>query len=246
MIFYFSATGNSKHVAKRIADALNDKVASIEEKIADINLSNGECFGIVTPTNWFELPILVRQFIIDVNINQSSNNYFFIVATYGSSCGFVGEDAKRELKNKNINLDAMYSVLMPDNWTPIFDLSNKEAVDKINSNAEGIIDNIINMIKEKRKGNFQDKKAPYIMKPICDFLLEMERRTKNFYVENTCIGCKLCEKNCPVKAIEVIDGKPRWIKEKCALCFRCLHNCPKFAIQYGNGKTKIHGQYKHK
>ena len=69
------------------------------------------------------------------------------------------------------------------------------------------------------------------------------RMTKNLYVENSCNGCGLCAAKCPVKAIEIKNGKPVWVKERCALCFRCLHHCPQFAIQFWNGATKKHGQY---
>ena len=78
-----------------------------------------------------------------------------------------------------------------------------------------------------------------------DKLYLKARRTSNFYVEGSCVGCGLCAKQCPVKAIEIQSGKPVWIKEHCTLCLRCLHLCPKFSIQYGDSKTKQHGQYHH-
>jgi Fe-S-cluster-containing hydrogenase component 2 len=69
------------------------------------------------------------------------------------------------------------------------------------------------------------------------------RKTSNLHVEESCIGCGLCAKKCPVQAIEMQNKKPVWVKDKCVMCLGCLHRCPKFAIQYGNGKTKEHGQY---
>ncbi len=88
------------------------------------------------------------------------------------------------------------------------------------------------------------KVKPMAVKILTDPFLNSERKTKNFYVEDSCIGCGLCARKCPVQAIDIKDKKPVWTKEKCALCLRCLHHCPKFAIQYGNGKTKKHGQYR--
>lgn len=79
----------------------------------------------------------------------------------------------------------------------------------------------------------------WIAAPIYDHKV---RRTSHFHVENSCIGCGLCAKKCPVQAIALQGKKPVWIKEKCVMCLGCLHRCPKFAIQYGS-KTKQHGQY---
>lgn len=54
MIIYFSATGNSKYVAERIARELNDTAISIidciETETYDFTLSDGEKIGIVSPT----------------------------------------------------------------------------------------------------------------------------------------------------------------------------------------------------
>ena len=95
------------------------------------------------------------------------------------------------------------------------------------------------------KGNRATPKAPYFVRTMSDKMYLKARRTGNFYVEDTCIGCGLCAKQCPVQAIKIQNGKPVRIKEHCTLCLRCLHLCPKFSIQYGDGKTKQHGQYHH-
>ena len=51
-------------------------------------------------------------------------------------------------------MSARFSVKMPDTWTPIFDLSNKEKVQQINDNAELEIDYIIKQIKTFTIENF--------------------------------------------------------------------------------------------
>lgn len=245
MILYFSATGNCKYVATRIAEALHDECASIEQQSPHFHLNPGEALGIVTPTNWLELPVLVRDFLQKLTLEKSSGeHYSFLVATYGTSPGCCGEDARAILKKRDVKLDAAFSVRMPDTWTPIFDLSNPQEVARQNEAAEQELENVIKGILEKRSGNFTDHRYPFAIRLIADPFLNYERMTKHFYVESQCIGCGLCAKNCPVKAIEMKDNKPVWVKDRCAVCLRCLHHCPKFAIQYGNGKTKQHGQYR--
>lgn len=40
-----------------------------------------------------------------------------------------------------------------------------------------------------------------------------------------CVGCGLCEANCPASAISVVDGKARVDREKCVQCFTCVGVC---------------------
>lgn len=44
-----------------------------------------------------------------------------------------------------------------------------------------------------------------------------------------CIGCKACEKDCPGRAIQVVDGKAQYTR-KCILCGHCVAVCPKGAV----------------
>lgn len=66
--------------------------------------------------------------------------------------------------------------------------------------------------------------------------------TKAFQVEDACISCGLCERNCPVSAIRLVDGRPVW-SDACIHCMACLHGCPAKAIQYGKG-TRKKGRYR--
>jgi len=46
-----------------------------------------------------------------------------------------------------------------------------------------------------------------------------------------CIGCVLCMRACPTKAIRVRDGKATRVGDKCIDCGECIRVCPKGAIR---------------
>ena len=52
---------------------------------------------------------------------------------------------------------------------------------------------------------------------------------------NVCISCGLCSKECPSKAIVMVEvnGKkyPQFSLDKCIFCYHCADSCPKKAIK---------------
>ncbi|MCI1310008.1 MAG: EFR1 family ferrodoxin [Lachnospiraceae bacterium] len=250
MIYYFSATGNSRYVAETLSRYFHDPCVSIEDfadvESVDCYPAPGESVGIVSPTYAWGLPVNVREFLEKLVIKAPGQPYLYFVATYGKISGTVDLEVIRILK-KTIRRspDALFGVKMPDTWTPIFDLSSRAKTDKINSAADKQIHDMTELIRAGKERNYIKNKAPelfsFVHKPVYNHL----RQTKYFHVEESCIGCGQCAKNCPAHAIEMKDGHPVWVKDRCIACLRCLHHCPEFAIQYGT-HTKKHGQYAHK
>lgn len=97
MILYFSATGNSEHVARRIAAATDDKVVSIERfdaEILHLAVMEGPCrLGFVAPVYAWGLPTPMIEFLktADLSIAAGAKGgerpYTFYVSTYGSTTG---------------------------------------------------------------------------------------------------------------------------------------------------------------
>lgn len=245
MIFYFSATGNSRHTATRIAGSIGDRAIPItdclkKEKFNFIAQPD-EKIGFVCPVYNLGLPVTVIDFIKKLNLNMKDNTVFTVV-TFGGFSGGASRMLRERLAEKGIAVSARYSVKMPDTWTPVYDVSDKEKINKINAKADKSIDKIIRKIKKDACGNFDSRRLP-----LCEGIYkgyEDMRNTDRLSVNENCTGCGLCEKQCPVDAIEIQGGKPVWVKDKCAMCLGCLHHCPGFAIQRGE-KTALHGQYIH-
>ena len=245
MIIYFSSTGNSKHVAKRIAEATDDWTRSITKfEVRDfIEIKKGGSLGIVCPTYFGGLPANMREFISKVRVMLGDGVYCYFVATYGGKTGQVAKDMENELSKRDIHLDAKYSVKMVDTYTPMFDVSDEAKNRTIEEAAEAEIDQVIAHIKARDTGDFVRDKLMGLISRSMYRKYDAARHTSNFTAEDRCVKCMLCVKRCPSRAIEMKDGKPHWIKDQCVLCLGCLHRCPKFSIQYGD-KTKGHGQYK--
>ncbi|MEM2107924.1 MAG: 4Fe-4S binding protein [Candidatus Bathyarchaeia archaeon] len=60
-------------------------------------------------------------------------------------------------------------------------------------------------------------------------------RGKQVYDINLCISCGLCARDCPAKAIEMVEveGKrrPLFHLDLCIFCYQCAESCPRSAIK---------------
>lgn len=246
MIVYFSATGNSKHVAHKIAMEIDDWARPIEELKLEkhVEARAGGVFGIVCPTYFCGIPVIMEEFLKKVKMFVGEDCYFFFVSTYGGNSGMSADMVEEILNERGLKIDAKYGVKMPDTWAPIIDLNDKSKIAAINSDADKNILRIAEQIKNREKGNFIKNKKSRFFSKFNYRVYDRMRETKNFIVTDACTGCKLCIKRCPIKVIEMVNDRPSWITDQCVMCLGCYHRCPMNAIQYGSS-TKGHGQYIH-
>ncbi len=249
MILYFSATGNSKYCAQKIATKMNNELCSINDmmrkEVTEIDIKESQLLGIVCPTYDFDMAYAVAEFLDKLIINNVSNHcYVFAVFTCGQSCGTAEDTMRKILAKKGIKLNAAFKIEMPDNYIPMFPLMEKDEQTKMLKNAETSLNKIIESIKTQEHATIITKQMPAPMKYLIKktAIPNQRKATKNFWINDNCISCGLCEKICPKNIIKLQNGKPIWIKDDCACCLGCIHRCPTQAIQYGK-KTEKTGRY---
>ena len=84
MVLYFTGTGNSLSVARRIAAATGDRLLPLAEA-AGTDLTAETSVGLVYPCYDFNTPPAVRDLVAQLQINPSV--YLFVVVTCGAQPG---------------------------------------------------------------------------------------------------------------------------------------------------------------
>lgn len=248
MIFYFTATGNSLYAAQKVQKALGGPLQSIAEAIkggkVQYTLEENEKVGFVLPVYFYGIPTIVEDFISKLEITGERKLPVFLILTCGQKTGGAAEYAEKLLAHRNLIPDFKFAVAMPDNYVIMLAPPGNEEKKEMLDHADRELDAIIVILKENRPGNYNKIKGKlnnvetFLLSPI----YKNGRHTKKFYATDSCIHCGLCEKICPIQAIEMRNGKPEWTKKQCVHCLACLHRCPATAIQYGKGTLK-RGRY---
>lgn len=246
MIFYFSSTGNSKHVAETIAKKTGEKAVSVSECVKkmqfDFKLKKGERIGFVYPVYCWSLPSVMIDFVKALSLEKYGKHYTYSVATCGVATGDADAQLAKILAKRGIGLHASFALKMVDNYTLVFNVKNTEKNDEKNKKADEELKNIIFLISNKIGGYHNHCRGFWPASSVTKAVYNSTRRTSPFKVSEDCIGCGICAKQCPTSAISMEYGKPIWVNKKCALCLGCLHHCPVNAINYGP-TTKRNGQY---
>ena len=250
MIFYFTGTGNSIYVAQNISEYNNDRVVSISEEMKqnadnlEYYLSEDEMIGFVYPVYAWAPPMLVLNFISRLRFHNYNNNYIFSIATCGDNIGNTMDVLQSILRKKGLELNSGFSITMPNNYIILGNVDSKELQEEKLLKAEGKLQEIKEILKDRKKGVFQVEKGflPIILTNVINPLFNtFGINPKKFYATDDCTGCGLCEKVCSIGNISV-HIKPTW-GQKCTQCLACIHRCPTKAIQYGKGTIKK-GRYK--
>lgn len=242
MILYFSGTGNSKYVAERIGEELQDETFNLFEKIRSCDFSemkSSKAWVIVSPTYAWRIPRILYDWLSKVRLRGNKSIYF--VMTCGGDISNAGEYVKKLSLDKGMEYMGCIPVVMPENYIALFNTpTKKEAIEIINK-GEKTIKQIVRTIKNNEiynqpKITFKNKLNSGIVNSI---FYPAFVHAKKFHVTDKCISCGICEKVCVLNNISMKNGEPVW-GDNCTHCMACICRCPKEAIEYGkHSKNKI-------
>lgn len=244
MIYYFSGTGNSYAVAKKLAEALGEELTDIAEAVKAGNYKHtmlqGERLGFVFPVYAWAPPQTVTDFVKNLELYYSGDPYLFAVCTCGSSAGETIDLLRKALQENGLTLDSGFSVVMPDSFTVLFDAGTKAEQYALLEKADRTLDNILRAIRLNWSNFFRVKKGrgAGVLSKIVNPAFRRGLKTKPFYVTESCSHCGLCERVCTSGCIRLTAGIPVWTEKRCNMCMACVNRCPQTAIQYGKGTTK--------
>lgn len=246
MIFYFTGTGNSFYAAQQVQKATKETLIDIGSTVKSrqftYEIQPGERVGFVFPVYFYGIPNIVTWFIKKLVLTGYNPDYVYALITCGGSIGGSDQMLREELDKVGLELNAVFSLKMPDNYVIMYDVPNEEKQTSILEAADKelplICESIVNCSLNGYVSSLKDRMMTRVLYP---FYIH-GRSTKKFWVDDQCIGCGACASRCACNAIQMTDGHPTWVKDRCIHCLGCTNRCG--AIQYGKNTVK-RGRYKH-
>jgi ferredoxin len=250
LLSYFSGTGNSFKVIRTCKELFESK--GYEPAVYPVNADYAmpdddfEFYGFCFPVYGLGLPRIARKFISGMK-PLDENKKAFLIVTGGDkdNNGWSLQDGIDALKLKNIDVTYADLIHMPNNWAYEHMSTNEECeelLDKAGCKTKDIIEKFLGGETYHKPMNFY--KFGKLKSRIIYSLFKnrgIKKMWKLIRADANCTGCGLCVKMCPVKAVTMTNGKPKW-NALCEQCMRCINFCPANAISE-IGMKKIKRQY---
>lgn len=251
--YYFSGTGNSYAVCKKLSESFNCEMTAIKDLENHSTVIESKRVGLVFPIYYQDMPNIVHQFISNSNWTQA--DYIFTIPTFGGGPGTSFKSIDELLRSKGKNLSFSFGIHMPQNAFYKRFENIEVLLEKMN---ESIIV-IHHSILAKASGYASNSRLQfYLEKPLIPLFKKIykryfeketgikENRIEQIYhldaltqANDLCNGCGMCLNICPVQNIQMIETNPQWLHH-CENCLACYNACPQKAISVGFIKKDYH------
>ena len=241
-IYYFSGTGNSLWSAKKIAKSVGGECElfniGVEAQKSEI-IIEADAVIFVFPSYAYGLPVIVRNFTKSAVLRTQ---YFAAFVTFGSKPGGTLAALRRIIKKKNINASFFGRIPAVENYLVMFGTPTTKTLERGLSMQQKATEEASRAVIEKRT-NRVNTFRPFSAFVSWLFSLGIKIFYKHYRISDNCNGCSICQKLCPVSAINMQNGRPVFSK-RCEHCQACVNICPLRAIQFGRVKFGTPG-YRH-
>ena len=241
MILYFSGSGNSLAIARRLGETLHEQIISFREALS-IDLSNEKRIGLVYPTYWLDAAKPVRDLVPKLNINPSA--YVFIVITCGAQTNNAVWSVRKLLAKKGVKVAYCNKIRVPDSSALGFGRDPNKQLWKFEKYAPRLKQIIEDLAAERHGSHYGGCDPLGWLLNHTGIAAKTQKVTMPANNTEKCVGCGICAKICPQKNITIIDGKAN-IGSQCAMCLACLHFCPHQAMELNHKPTQKELQYHH-
>lgn len=253
--YYFSGTGNSK----KVCDWFCSEAQAQGVNVTSTNLASdrlvlhppepNSTIGIISPTHGFNYPPLVLHFILRFPRAKHKTNVFLMNTRAGmklskiflpGASGIALWLSAFILILKGYSIISLRSIDLPSNWISIHPGLKQRVITsmlkKYEKDTRDYARKIISGKKVFRISLWLGMPIDLLLAPIALGYYVVGRFiiAKTFMASHFCDNCGLCIKQCPIKAISLVDNRPYW-SFKCESCMKCMNNCPKRAIETAHG-----------
>jgi len=230
---YLSGTGNTSYCVRRFTRLLDESADFLpieSDRIKAAIRANDEIV-LGYPTQFSNVPYMVKDFILSNDIWKGKR--VFVICTMGAFSGDGAGCGARALKKMGAKVIGGLHVKMPDSVcdNPLLK-KTREKNSQIIDMADKKIERVAARIKTGQYPHEGLSFAAHIA-GLFGQRLWFYGKTKDYSnklkISDACVGCGICAKACPMKNIEIKDGKAVG-GCNCTMCYRCITNCPKRAI----------------
>ncbi len=246
MIALFSATGNSRLVARSLAEELGGESVRELLSLSQSDIEGQERIIWVFPVHGWGIPTVVREVIERHTLSPDTIHY--LVLTCGDDIGLTDRHFRELIESRGGHLKGAFSVTMPNTYVifPGMNTDSHSLEEQKLREAPARVEVIAKYIEAGKEvtdvvaGALPGLKSGILRR----FFLRHLLTSRPFHViERDCKRCGACSRVCPLGNITMSRERlPQW-GPHCATCLACYHRCPAHAVAYGR-VTSRKGQYR--
>lgn len=245
MILYYTGTGNSRHLARILAEKLEDELVSAAELIREGrtgDFCSEKPWVFVCPTYGWQIPHIFRDFIREASFTGSREAWF--VMNCGSEIGNAAQGIRSLCDEKGFRFHGVMQIKMPENYIAMFSAPSPETAEKLIRIGGRQAERAAKQIAAGQ--DFPEPPVRLLDKlysgPVNAFFYRFCIGDKKFYTTGRCISCGKCTESCLLHNISLEKGRPVW-HGSCTHCMACINLCPTQAIEYGKHSVGLRRYY---